>query len=130
MQHLGTKKSLNLSGQQNITRNHANSWDKKLTQPLMTKRIKHPLGTKKITQPLGTKKIMQPLGTTKKSTTSGDQQKSCNLSGPEKSCNIFEQKNPATCQEKKCKLFPNWPNFLKSIFDFLLIRKFFLKIKC
>ena len=48
-QHLWTKKSHNLSGQ-NL--NTTTSRDKKVTQPLGTKKIPQPLGTKKITQHL------------------------------------------------------------------------------
>ena len=74
-------------GQKQITQplgkktNHATSQDKKIMQPLRTKKprnvlglkkiklsgqkIKQPLGTIKITQPLGTKKTTHPLGTKK-----------------------------------------------------------------
>ena len=95
MQPLGTnKKSSNLSEQ----KNHATSWDKKITKPLGTKshaisgdnKSMQPLGIKKkIMQPLKTKKIMQPLGT----------KKSRNLTG--------KKKNHATSRENNKKITPS-----------------------
>ena len=80
-----TKKiSCNLVGPKNTLfwdkTNYATSQDKKITQPLRTKKSDNLLGQKKNMQPLetkksrnilGAKKIVHPLGT----------KKSCNLSG-------------------------------------------------
>ena len=65
-----------------IQKNHATPWDKKIMQPLGTKKKScNLLGLKKITQLLGTKKSRNLFGEKKITRPLGTKQKSPNLSG-------------------------------------------------
>ena len=76
---LRTNKSYNLSGPK---KNHATFWDeKKIMQPLGTKKSRILSGQKKVGQPLGTKKKLYKLSGQKNHATSQDKKKSRNLSG-------------------------------------------------
>ena len=87
----------NLLGQ----KNHATSWDKKVTQPPnRTKKSCNILGHKKM-QPLGIKKIMQPLGTTKNHATSLDKTKLTQPLWKKITQPLGTQKNQATLWDYK-----------------------------